>query len=481
MPFQSLRDYLHAVDQHGDLLRIDGADREEELGALAEIVAGTSRHPMLLFDKIKNFPKGYRVSANTMGGVRRMALGLGLDPALGNIELVRAWKDKLKTFKPVKPEEVTDGPILENVFAAKDIDLKKFPAPKWHERDGGYYIGTGCCVMLRDAERGWVNMGVYRVVVHDEKTLGIFINHIQQGRQILEHHWSRGESCPVAISFGQDPALFLAAAQREPWGVDELSVAGWLRGEPVKVLKGEFTGLPIPAHAEIVVEGEIPPVSEESRAEGPFGERTGYYATGTRNEPVVRVAGLMHRHQPIIQGDPPLKPVPGMDHFAIPLPAAAVWSALEYAGVPDVRGVWLHGPFATVIAIRQRYEGHARQAASIALGVRTTLALGRFVIVVDEDIDPSDLKDVFWAVTTRCDPASQSEVLTSFPTSDINPRIAPQDREQSRFVSSKMVIDACRPFQWLKEFPPTNVMSTAKKKSILEKWRAVLKERRFDD
>ena len=92
MPFQSLRDYLQKVEQHGDLLRIDGADREEEIGALAEIVAGTSRHPMLLFDKIKSFPEGYRVSANTMGGVRRMALGLGLDPALGNIELVQAGK-----------------------------------------------------------------------------------------------------------------------------------------------------------------------------------------------------------------------------------------------------------------------------------------------------------------------------------------------------------------------------------------------------
>jgi len=474
MPFQSLRDYLHAVEAQGDLLQIDGADRDEEIGALAEIVAGSARHPMLLFDKIKGFPEGFRVSANTMGGIRRMALGLGLEPALGNIELVQAWKEKLKTFKPMMPKHVGGGPVLENVSTGKEVDLKKFPAPKWHERDGGYYIGSGCCVMMRDAERDWVNMGVYRVVVHDEKTLGIFINHIQQGRQILEQHWSRGKSCPVAISFGQDPALFLAAAQREPWGVGELSVAGWLRGEPVEVLEGEFTGLPIPAHAEIVVEGEIPPVQEEARPEGPFGERTGYYATGMRSEPVVRVARLMHRHQPIIQGDPPLKPVPGMDHFGIPLPAAAVWSALEYAGVPDVCGVWLHGPFATVISIKQRYEGHARQTAAIALGVRTTLALGRFVIVVDDDIDPSDLKDVFWAITTRCDPAEQTEVLKGFPTSGINPRVAPEDREQGHFVSSKMIIDACRPYRWLKDFPPTNVMSAEKKRSIMTKWQSTI-------
>ena len=123
----------------------------------------------------------------------------------------------------------------------------------------------------------------------------------------------------------------------------------------------------------------------------------------------------MHRNEPIIQGDPPLKPVPGMDHFGIPLPAAAVWSALEYSGVQGVCGVWQHGPFATIIAIKQHYEGHARQAAAIALGVRTSLALGRFVVLVDEDIDPSDLRDVFWAITSRCDPATQTQVMQRFP------------------------------------------------------------------
>jgi len=474
MPFASLREFIQKVEESGDLLRIDGADREEEIGALAEVIAGTPKHPMLLFDKIKGFPQGHRVSSNTMSGTRRMALGLGLDPALNNVDLVRAWKEKLKTFQPVQPKEVKTGAVLENVFSDKDVNLLKFPAPKWHELDGGYYIGSGCCVITRDPDENWMNMGVYRVVVHDERTLGIFINHIQHGRLILEKYWARGKSCPVVISFGQDPALFLAAAQREPWGVGELSVAGWLRGEPVEIVRSEVTALPIPAHAEIVIEGEIPPLAAESRPEGPFGERTGYYATGTRNEPVVRVLSLLHRNNPIIQGDPPLKPVPGMDHFGIPLPAAAVWSALEYAGIQDVRGVWLHGPFATVISLRQRYEGHGRQAAAIALGVRATVHLGRFVIVVDEDIDPSDLRDVFWAITSRCDPALQTEVLKDFPTSDINPRVVPEEREKGHFVSSKMVIDACRPYSWIKKFPRTNALSADKKNSIRKKWQHVL-------
>ncbi|HWP60765.1 MAG TPA: UbiD family decarboxylase [Candidatus Acidoferrales bacterium] len=474
MPFQSLRDFIEAVEERGDLLRIDGADREGEIGALAEIVASTPKHPMVLFDRIRGFPPGYRVSSNAMSGVKRMALGLGLDPEFGKVELVRAWKEKLKTFKPVAPRKIESGPVAESFLSGKDVDLEKFPAPKWHELDGGYYIGTGCCVLTRDPDENWINMGVYRVVVHDESTLGIFINHLQHGRLILEKYWARGKSCPVVISFGQEPALFLAAAQREPWGVGELSAAGWLRGEPVEVMEGEITGLPVPAHAEIVVEGEIPPLTEESRPEGPFGERTGYYATGTRNEPVVRVLSLMHRKDPIIQGEPPLKPVPGMDHFGIPLPAAAVWSALEHAGIQDVRGVWLHGPFATVISLRQRYDGHARQAAAIALGVRATVHLGRFVIVVDDDIDPSDLRDVFWAVTTRCDPATQTEVVNHFPTSDINPRVAPEDRKKGRFTSSKIIVDACRPYGWIQDFPRTNTISAEKRASIQKKWQHVL-------
>ena len=192
MPFQSLREYLESVAEYGDLLRIDGADREEEIGALAEIVSGTSKSPMILFDKIKGYPEGYRVSANTLGGIRRMALALGLNPDLNNVELVRAWKEKLKSFQPVHPREVKKGAVKENVFLKDEINLLKFPAPKWHELDGGYYLGTGCCVILRDPDEGWVNMGVYRIVVHDEKSLGIFINHIQQACEHIVSFIFRG-------------------------------------------------------------------------------------------------------------------------------------------------------------------------------------------------------------------------------------------------------------------------------------------------
>ena len=158
-------------------------------------------------------------------------------------------------------------------------------------------------------------------------------------------------------------------------------------------------------------------MERESRPEGPFGEKEpAITPLEFATEPVVKVSRVMHRNDPIIARRSAVKTGAGHGSLsAFHCRRAAVWSALEYAGVQDVRGVWLHESFATVISLKQRYEGHARQAAAIALGVRATLGMGRFVILVDEDIDPSDLRDVFWAITSRCDPATQTQSHARFP------------------------------------------------------------------
>lgn len=159
MPFPSFREFIQKVEQAGDLLKIEGADREADIGALTELISASSKHPMLLFDKIKGYPQGFRVAAKPLSGVRRMAMALELDPELSHVELVKGWKERLKTFRPVPPKEVNGGAVRENVFGRGKIDLLKFPAPKWHDLDGGHYIGTGGCVFLRDPDDQWVNMG----------------------------------------------------------------------------------------------------------------------------------------------------------------------------------------------------------------------------------------------------------------------------------------------------------------------------------
>ena len=122
------------------------------------------------------------------------------------------------------------------------IDVTKFPAPQWHSKDGGRYIGTGCYNIMRDPDEGWINCGTYRVMIHDEKTLGFYISPGKHGRQIRDKYKARGERMPVAVVCGGDPMSFLMGCSEIPQGVCELEVVGGMRGEPVEVIKGPVTG-----------------------------------------------------------------------------------------------------------------------------------------------------------------------------------------------------------------------------------------------
>src|SRR3990170_268899 len=168
-----------------------------------------------------------------------------------------------------------------------DVDMHEFPAPKWHELDGGNYLGTAGLVITRDPDEGWVNLGTYRVQVHDRDTVGFYISPGKHGRIMREKYWAKGEPCPVAMCFGMDPLLLHVASTGLPWGASEYDYAGGIKGQPIEVIKGPVTGLPIPAAAEIVIEGLSYP--GDMQMEGPFGEFAGYYASGERKEPIVKV------------------------------------------------------------------------------------------------------------------------------------------------------------------------------------------------
>ena len=159
-------------------------------------------------------------------------------------------------MKHIPPRIVRDGPVLENIQRGKDVNILKFPTPRWFELDGGRYIGTGSVNITHDPEEGWTNLGTARVMIHDENTVGFYIAPGRHGRIHRDKAFARGESFKVAISVGHDPLIFLAGALEVPYGVCEYDFIGGIQGEPVDVIEGEFTGLPIPATAEIVLEGE---------------------------------------------------------------------------------------------------------------------------------------------------------------------------------------------------------------------------------
>jgi UbiD family decarboxylase len=474
--FNDIREFIDKTVELADCRVIDGADWDLEIGTIAELMAEIPNSPLLLFDNIKGYPSGYRVAVNLFSTPNRAALGLGLPLNLKGTELVRSFRDWLKEgIEPIPPVEVPTGPIKENVITGSDIDLYKIPTPKWHELDGGRYMGTGCCVIMRDPDEGWVNVSTYRVQIHDKSTMTVNISLGHHGDIIQKKYWEKGKSCPVAIACGQEPLLFAASAwEHVAWGVSEYDFAGGLRGKPVLVTHGITTDLPIPATAEIVIEGEIVPPSVETRLEGPFGEWCGYYAGVEKKNPAMRVNAILHRNNPILQGSPPSR-FPGVftlgRHYQ---KAASLWADLE-KHVPGVMGVRMIEDASihtmAVISLKQQYEGHAKQAALLAAGNAATGWCLRFVIVVDDDIDPFDTSRLLWALGTRCDPETAIDVIRGCWGARANPLRTPAQKKEDALAPQNVgIILACKPYAWIKDFPPSVESSPELREKIREKW-----------
>ena len=474
-----LRDFIQTLLKKGELKIVEGADWNLEIGTINEMAAEL-KGSALLFDNIKDYPKGYRIISNILHREDFQKIAFDIPEELGALEAVRYWKEKWNKFSPISPEEVNKGVVMENIMEGDKIDVLRFPVPKWHELDGGRYIGTGVVTITRDPVEGWINMGTYRVMVQDEKTLGFYASPGKHAVIMREKYWAKGESCPVVMCFGQEPILFGVSTMPLPWGVSEFDMCGHLRGKPVEVIIGKETGLPIPAAAEIAIEGFSPPPSVEGRPEGPFGEWTGYYASGRRDEPVVKIKRVYFRDDPIIHGQPPIKP-PVNTWFPIPLhTAASLWTQLEKLGMQEIKGVYVHGPgnrIIAVISLKQRYLGHAKQVATLAGAIlQGGACTGRYIITVDEDIDPSNLEEVLWAVCTRCDPEKYIDIVPGFLTSPLDPVIPPEKREKKDFTTSKVFINACRPYHWRDKFPYVNMASEELREKVRKKFGKVFEK-----
>jgi 4-hydroxy-3-polyprenylbenzoate decarboxylase len=473
-PALELRCFLERAQNAGELQVIEGADWNLEIGALTEIFAELETTPALLFDKIPGYASGYRVLSNILKSPLRESLALGLRPGLRGVELARGVKERLNSLNPMAPVDIKEGPILENVLDGDDVNLFKFPTPKWHELDGGRYIGTFNAVVCKDPDSGYVNVGTYRVQIHDEKTVGVNMIAGKHGDLIGRKYWEKGEECPFLIVCGMPPSLMMATGLGLPWATSEYDFLGGFLGRPVPITKAGITGLPMPASSEIVLEGFAPPPETESRIEGPFGEWPGYYASGPEQAPIIKVRRIYHRNDPIITGSPPLK-----TYLNSELPryvrAANIWCALERSGVPEVKGVWFprHGRFIAAVAIRQRYPGHAKQAALGVLSTRDGGRDTRMVIVVDDDIDITNINELLWAVSSRWDPKTSSEIL-DIAASSLNPRVPPEKKAKNDLISSCIIIDACRPYSWRKDFPLASAASPEYKEKIKQKWAHIL-------
>jgi UbiD family decarboxylase len=474
--YRGLREWLSVVDSMGQLRRVSGAGTDVEIGQAADLLQHTADAPAAIFDKIPGYDPSYRVLINSFGATDRIALTLGIPTGLSRVEVSNGWLSRIKDMKPVEPHYVSDGPVMANVFRGDEVDMTRFPVPLWHPGDGGRYIGTGSYDVTRDPDDQWVNVGTYRVMLHDARRLGYYISPGKHGRLHRQKYFDRGEPCPVAMVFGGDPLMFMASCTEVPYGVSEYAWVGGVRGEPVEVIEGPVTGLPIPADAEIVVEGFA--TNQQQLSEGPFGEWTGYYASASREEPVLNVSALYFRDAPILVGAPPGQPPDELARYRSILRSALLRNELDRLGLPNVSGAWQHevggARLLTVVSIRPSYPGHAAQTLHLTAQCPTAAYTGRWVIVVDDDIDPSNLEEVMWALCTRADPASDIDIIHRAWSTPLDPVIPPDRKRAGDYTNSRGLIDATRPWAWRNEFPALNLPSQEERAAGRARWQYLL-------
>jgi UbiD family decarboxylase len=447
---KSLRGFINQLDRSGRLRRISGADWDLEIGALTDANAKNNKYA-LLFDDIRGYPKGFRLLTGALLDAPRVALALGFDSNVNNLQLASLIKQKIKNGESkigeYSPRYVDSGPVMENKDTGNEIDILKFPAPKWFKNDGGRYIGTADAVITRDPDSGWINVGTYRIMIKERNKLAILMEASRHGRNHYQKYIKKGQECPVAISFGHDPGINLFSGNEVPEGISEFDFLGSIRDEPLSVIKGPVTGLPIPADSEIAIEGYI---TEELTEEGPLGEFIGYYGGGKMLNPVIRIEAVYYRNDPIMLGTCAGKPPYDYSYFRCPIRSALIWNSLEATGISGIKGVWCHeegySRAFTAVSIKQTYGGQAVMAGHIASQCRPGAVAGRYTVVVDDDIDPSNLSDVVWAMCSRNDPATGIHIINDTMGTPLDPISKhTEGKDLLEFTSSRAVVLAVKP------------------------------------
>ncbi|MGH7833165.1 MAG: UbiD family decarboxylase [Candidatus Binatia bacterium] len=473
-----LRRWLDDVRDMGELKTVEEADWNKEIGTLVELNA-KARGPALLFDHIKDYPPGFRILTGSMSSAKRLALTLGLPADMEGLDLIRLMKDKMHRWSSAvadfPPVEVEDGVVFENVQEADRVDLGRFPAPLWHEEDGGRYIGTGAACIMRDPDTGWVNLGTYRVMLHDQRSAGMFIAPRHHGRLIMNKYWRNGQPCPVAISLGHHPLILFAGSLAVAAGISEYDYIGRVIGEGVPVVPGRITGLPIPAFSELALEGYMHP--GDFRSEGKFGEWPGYYVSEAKPEPVVRVQAVYFRDDPILMGAWPGRPPHDNTYRNCIIKSANLWELLERAGIRGITGIYRPEAGAanllTIVGIKQMFHGHARQVGTVASQLLSHPT--RYLVVVDDDIDVTSLEDVIWAICTRTDPSRSLTIIDDIHVNVLDPMVRSRFDKSKGHTGSCAVIDACKPYQFLDVFPKTAESKEDFKQQVRKKWSGVLR------
>ena len=402
---QDLRSYLELVESKDDLVRIsDPVDPVHEVSALvAKLARERRRRPVLLLENVKG--SAFPVVTNLHAGRRRMALAMNAEPR----ELQRAFLKAME--RPVAPVVVDTGPVKEVVQTGRDVDLLALPQIVHHAADAGPYI-TAAISFARDPEDGTWNCAYNRLMIMGRDRTSIHITASKHLWEFYQKAEARGEALPVAFAVGVHPAIGLGALAIGSIDEDERAIMGGILGEPLELVRCETSDLLVPAHAEMILEGEILP--GERTPEGPFSEFTGY-SLGERQREVVRYNAVTMREGALFHDIA----VAQVDHLLLStIPMEANLYRAVRAIVPSVKAVRVPAPYSCYVAIEQRVAGQAKNAILAVLGADMYI---KRVVVVDHDVNIFDDREVAWALGTRCQADRDIMVISNTRGSDLDP------------------------------------------------------------
>jgi len=395
VPYNDFREWIKKIEDEGELLRIkDEVRLEPDIGAAAQASVLTNG-PGLFFERLLGYPPTHTLTIALMGSIRRLALSLELPKSTTRAELVKELARRLEN-KVIKPKRVNSAPLKEERHFGKEVNLFEFPLHRLNMCDGGPYL-TKTHIITKDPETGWVNVGMYRMQVKDKAKTNVWFTMGQHGGMIYRKWEDMGKPMPMAVAFGVDPALTWVAVSRFNVGVNEYDVAGAIRGEPLEVIPAETVDLDVPASAEIVIEGEVPPGVREF--EGPFGEYPGAYSSYHKIM-IFEVKAITHRRNPIFDAIH-IGKVPNENSVIFSVSRPAVDTKYMKELFPEIIAVVPYpGSHQVVIQGKFRRHGDARR---VMLGWFSGpfKDLAKNCIVVDEDIDPYDPEQVLWALSYR--------------------------------------------------------------------------------
>lgn len=464
MGFKDSRGFIEKLEKTGDVIRVKKeVDWDLEVGAIVR-KTNEMQGPAPLFEAIKDYP-GHRIFGSPLATYRRVAVALGLEP---DVHFSVIFDEYLKRInKPIKPVVVKDAPCHENVITGDNVDLFRLPAPMVHDGDGGRYIGTWHFIVAKDPDSDWTNWGMYRLMLHNRRTMGgLCLPYSDQGRIFYGKYVPKNKPMPFAVVINPDPLSPLVSIAPIGIGLSEVDYAGGLNQEPIELVKCITNDLLVPAHAEVVLEGEVlPQVTVE---EGPFGEYTGYRSAPRMPRSVYRVKAITHRNNPIFT----------ISNMGTPVDDCAIGMSITRRGeikrLLDAQGIpttGVHIPpvgvdFLVVVGVKKPYNGIANQIGCIIFGSKFAGQWEVAVIVVDDDVDPYNMDEVIHAWATKCHPARNIIVYDKATCSPLTPFCSLEERKYSK--GAKVIYDCTWPLEWDKniEIPQKSSFRTIYPKEI---------------